>query len=105
MTCSQEDVELLKSYGIYDSITKKVNLQVVEMYCKMFVSVVSNCPLCTEVMDRIVDLSPDLENLGKIIVKIVLSKATTASEQCIESLATPNVLRVCIEAVKEVLGK
>jgi len=102
MVCSQRDLELLESYSVYSTSSNEVNLQIIEMLCKMFASVVSNCPLCTEAMDKTMAIS-DQEALGKSVVVTVLSKATSASEKCVEELISSKAWRICLDAVQEVM--
>lgn len=102
MVCTQEELKLLESYGVYNVSKREVDLQVVEMLCKMFASVVSNCPLCTEAMRGTIS-EADLEALGKTVTRLALSKATSVSENCIESIASSKAWRKCFEAVKDVL--
>jgi len=45
----------------------------------------------------------DQEALGKSVVVTVLSKATSASEKCVEELISSKAWRICLDAVQEVM--
>lgn len=104
MSCTKSDLDALASYGVIDPSTMRVNLSSVEMYCKMFASVVSNCPLCTDGVNTGLSSTGDLRTVGESLVKIIISRATSASEGCVESIVAPIAWSRCLEAVKEVLG-